>query len=159
MLPQTPGKQLAHSRTIWNKFLLWAKQHQSSSSVTAAASPQEAQTHQFVCLWGLQSLQTVRASRWTSHTLRLCCSSSVSTHRAIQRGQPHAGGETTSQLLWGWGTPGFSAEQWAARSCRWAGGGWMDAHHAPAPKDAGKWAVPWWPPRNHMVKDLSLYTS
>lgn len=49
MLPQTAGKQLAHSRTIWNKFLLWAKQHQSSSSMTAAASPQEAQTPS-VCL-------------------------------------------------------------------------------------------------------------
>lgn len=32
-LPQTLGKQLARSGTIWNKFLLWAKQHQSRSSV------------------------------------------------------------------------------------------------------------------------------
>lgn len=31
-----------------------------------------------------------------------------------------------------------SAEEWAARSCRWAGSGWMDAHNDPAPKNAGK---------------------
>lgn len=84
MLPQTFGKQQNHLEQI-------PPAGQATSELTASASHLEAQTspvcHQ--CLWGQQTLQTVRASRWTSHTPGLCCSSSVSTHRAMQRGQPH----------------------------------------------------------------------
>lgn len=143
MLPQTCGKQPARSRTIWNKLLLWPKQHQSLTP--GGSNP--------INLLLLSVRDTDLANIPYPNTQHF------HTQGNPKRAAPHMGGDHIPAAV-GLGHPRMLS---TGMSCQVLQVSWKWLDGCPpcsCTKGCRKTGyVAWWLLRNHTVKDLSLYTS